>query len=50
MKYKPDNVSLNFVAGDVMKVVLKKYVTASPIPVDILIWPLRCLQVVQDPN
>jgi hypothetical protein len=29
---------------------LKKYVTASPIPVDILIWPLRCLQVVQDPN
>ena len=39
-----------FVAGGVMKVVLKKYATASLIRVDTLIWPQRCQQVAQDPS
>lgn len=41
---------ISFVSGGVMKVVLKKYATASLIRVDTLIWPPRCQQVAQDPS
>lgn len=41
---------ISLVSGGVMKVVLKKYATASLIQVDILIWPPRCQQVAQDPS
>jgi len=41
---------ISLVSGGVMKVVLKKYATASLIRVDTLIWPPRCQQVAQDPS